>query len=202
MVTIGSISVGIMGTTFSKMVAGTFNQILSTGYMDLIIVKAVILVLCAGILIFNIIRHAKKSEKVKNPEESFLVPEKVKGDKPKVWPLATIMIVFALVMVISTIDWNGAFGVTFFDNLHSSIMEGRVLSRYVVLVVSLLVVLYNIILCVIRRKKNKKKDKFMGKVRLIVTIVFGVFAFLALLKIVLEDMFGATYFMSNIIESR
>ncbi len=201
MVTVGSISVGVIGTTFSKLIAGTFNEVLNTKYTDLVIVKVILLVICAAILIFNIIRHAKKTEVSKNPEESFLIPEKVKGDKPKVWPLVLILSVFILVMIISTVNWNGAFGITFFDNLHSSVMEGRVLSRYVVLVVSLLVVLYNVILSFIRRKKSKKKDRFMGKVRLIITIVFGVFALLALLKIMLEDVFKATDFMSKAIET-
>lgn len=201
MVTIGSISVGVIGTTFSKLIAGTFNEMLNTKYTDLVIVKVILLVICAAILIFNVIRHVKKTEVSKNTEESFLIPEKVKGDKPKVWPLVIILSLFVLVMIISTIDWNGAFGITFFDNLHSSVMEGRVLSRYVVLVVSLLVVFYNIILSFIRRKKSKKKDKFMGKVRLIITIVFGAFALLALLKIMLEDVFNATDFMSKAIET-
>ena len=201
MVTVGSISVGVIGTTFSKLIAGTFNEVLNTKFTDLVIVKVILLVICAAILIFNVIRHAKKTEVSKNPEESFLIPEKVKGDKPKVWPLVLILSVFILVMIISTVNWNGAFGITFFDNLHSSVMEGRVLSRYVVLVVSLLVVLYNVILSFIRRKKSKKKDKFMGKVRLIITIVFGVFALLALLKIMLEDVFKATDFMSKAIET-
>ena len=201
MVTVGSISVGVIGTTFSKLIAGTFNEVLNTKYTDLVIVKVILLVICAVILILNVIRHVKKTEDSKNPEESFLLPEKVKGDKPKVWPLVLILSVFILVMIISTVDWNGAFGITFFDNLHSSVMEGRVLSRYVVLVVSLLVVLYNVILCLIKRKKSKKKEKFMGKVRLIITIVFGIFALLALLKIMLEDVFKATDFISKAIET-
>jgi len=201
MVTVGSISVGVIGTTFSKLIAGTFNEVLNTKYTDLVIVKVILLVICAVILILNVIRHVKKTEDSKNPEESFLLPEKVKGDKPKVWPLVLILSVFILIMIISTVDWNGAFGITFFDNLHSSVMEGRVLSRYVVLVVSLLVVLYNVILCLIKRKKSKKKEKFMGKVRLIVTIVFGIFALLALLKIMLEDVFKATDFISKAIET-
>ena len=53
MVTIGSISVGIIGTTFSKLVAGTFNGMLNTTYNDLVIVKVVLLVLCAAVLVFT-----------------------------------------------------------------------------------------------------------------------------------------------------
>ena len=204
MVTVGSVSVGIIGTTFSKLVAGTFNEILSTKFTDLIWVKVALLVLCAVILIVNIILHARKVEKVKDVEESFLVPSKVKEKSVKVWPLATLLIVFLLVIILGTVNWSGAFGITFFSNLLDNIFKGEVLSKYVVLTISLLVVLYNVIrnICVNRKNKNAKKtDKFMTKKKLIVTIVFGVFAFLALLKIMLEDVFKATDFMTKAIEA-
>ena len=197
MITVGSISVGIIGTTFSKLVMGNFNTILGTNYTDLVIVKAVLLVVCAAILILNVILHTRKMEKTRNSEEGFLVPEKVHGNKPKVWPLVVILSTFLLIMIVSTIDWEGAFNITFFKDLLVTIKEGRVLSRYVVLTVSMLVVIYNILVCVFK----KHKEKFMGKVRLVITIIFGVFAFLALAKIMLEDVFGVTDIMSQAIET-
>ena len=50
-------------------------------------------------------------------------------------------------------------------------------------------------------KAGKKDQKLMSKRRMIVTIVFGVIAFLALLKIMLEDLFNATNIMSKAIEA-
>lgn len=202
MITIGSISTGIIGTTFSKLVAGNFNQALSTTYTDLIIVKIVVLVLCAGIIIFNTIRHAKNVEKVKNPEESFLIPEKVHDRKIKVWPLAIILILFLLVIIVGTINWNDAFGITFFEDALTDVNGWLVLSKYIVLSVSLLVVIYNILSSVYKKRKAiKKPEKLMTKKRLIVTIIFGVFAVLALLKVLLEDVFNATDFMSKMLET-
>lgn len=218
MVTIGSISVGIIGTTFSKLVAGTFNQMLGTTYNDLVIVKAVLLIVCAAILIVNVILHAKKIEKTRDPEESFLLPEKVKERNVKVWPLVTILSIFMLVLVLGTVDWTGAFNVTIFDTIHNEVMNWKVLSRYVILTVSLLVVLYNVLISIYRKHHNItigdklkekaskfipsifKNNKLMGPIRLIVTIIFGIIAFLALLKIVLEDIFNATYIMTKIID--
>ena len=200
MITVGSISVGIIGTTFSKMVAGSFNDALGTTYQDLILVKAILLLVSAAILIFNVVLHTKKIEKTKNVEESFLVPSEVKERNVKVWPLATILIVFLLVVVLSTIDWNGAFGLTFVSDWHTKIMAYQVLSRYIILAVCLLVVLYNVLTSLYKKRKNARKEKFMGKVRLIVTIVFGVFALLALLKIMLEDVFNATNIMTKGLE--
>ena len=204
MVTVGSISVGIMGTTFSKLVAGTFNEILSTQYTDLIWVKLCLLIVLSVALIVGIVLHAKKVEKDKDVQESFLVPEKVKEKSVKVWPLATILIVFLLVIILGSVNWSDAFGITFFTTLLENISKGQVLSRYVVLTVSLLVVLYNVIRNIVFKKKAsklaKKNEKFMTKKRLIVTIIFGVFAFLSLLKIMLEDVFNATDFLSKGLE--
>ena len=199
MVTVGSITVGVVGTTFSNLVAGTFNEILNTDYFDLIWVKVALLLIGSGIVILNVILHTKKIEKSKTVEEGFFVPSKVKDKNIKVWPLATILICFIIIMIISTIDWQGAFEISFFDNLLSDISSGRVLSRYVVLTVSLLVVIYNVVLSLIKRRKAKK-DKLMTKKRMIVTIIFGVIAFLALLKIMLEDVFNVTDFMTKAIE--
>lgn len=200
MITVGSVSVGIIGTTFSSLVANTFNEVLGTTYNDLLLVKAALLVVCAGILVFNVIRYAKKHEKNKNPEESFLLPEKVKERNIKVWPLVTLLIVFLVIIVLSTIDWSGAFNITFFTDFHTTVMGWKVLSKYVILTVSALVVLYNLLISFYQKHK-KKTDKLMSKLRLIVTIVFGVFAFLSLLKIMLEDVFNLTHFMTKILDA-
>ena len=56
MVTVGSVSVGVIGSLFSKTIVGKLNEVLeTTTYTDLIIPKVVILVICAIILIVNII---------------------------------------------------------------------------------------------------------------------------------------------------
>lgn len=200
MVTVGSITVGIIGTTFSKLVSGTFNEILGTTYLDLIWVKVALLILGSIIIIINVILRARKIDKAKTVPESFLVPAKVREKSVKVWPLATILICFVVIMIVSTIDWQGAFSISFFNNLLQNISSGKVLSKYVVLTVSLLIVLYNVIISLVQKKKAKK-EKLMTKKRLIITIIFGIFAFLALLKIMLEDVFKATDFMTKALES-
>ena len=203
MVTVGSVSVGIIGSLFSKPIVGKLNGVLeSTTYTDLIIAKVVILVLCVTVLIVNIILKAKKNKTKETVEESFLVPKKVTDKKVKVWPLVTISIVAIVVMVLASIDWSGAFGVVFFDDALKSIKSWPILSKYIILPVAGLVVLYNVLYSLIKRPKASKKDqKLMSKRRMTVTIVFGVIALLALLKILLEDVFNATVFMSKAIEA-
>ncbi len=217
MITIGSISVGIIGTTFSSVVAGTFNTILGTNYQDLIWVKVGLLVLCSAILIVNVILHARKIEKTKNVEEGFLIPEKVKDKDIKVWPLATLLIAFIVVCIISVIDWTDAFGINFFDNMHTAVMAFPVMSRFTILGVCLFVVLYNVLYSLIQRRKEHKKEekktlkkdekkvvlktKLMTTRRMIVTIVFGVIGLISLAKILLEDVFGATNIISQALEA-
>ncbi len=202
MVTVGSVSVGVIGTTFSKLVAGNLNSALeSVTYTDLIIPKIVVLLLCAGVLIFNIILYARKLEKDTKPETGFLLPEKVKEKSVKVWPLATILIVMVVLLILAQVDWSGAFGISFFTDALNTVKGWKVLSKYIVLTVGVLVILYNVLTSLYKRKKLAKKDEqLMSKRRKIVTICFGVVAFLALLKIMLEDVFKATDIMSKFFE--
>ena len=203
MVSVGSVSVGVIGSLFSKSIVGKLNELLETPtYTDLIIPKVVILVVCAAVLIVNIVLRAKKSVVKETVEESFLVPKKVTSKKVKVWPLVTIAIIGTIVMVLGAIDWQGAFGVAFFSDALTTIKAWPILSKYILLTVGLLVVLYNLLRSYyLKMKEGKKDQKFMSKRRLIVTIVFGVIAFLALLKIMLEDLFNVTNFMSKAIEA-
>ncbi len=203
MVTVGSVSVGVIGSLFSKPIVGTLNSVLeTTTYKDLIIPKVVVLVVCAIVLIVNIILRAKKSVVKETVEESFLVPKKVTSKKVKVWPLATIAIVGTILMVLGGIDWTGAFGVAFFNDALTTVKAWPILSKYIILAVGVIVVLYNLLRSYYLRMKEGKKDKeYMSKCRKIVTIVFGVIAFLALLKIMLEDLFKATDIMNKAIEA-
>jgi len=196
--TIGTVSVGIIGTTFSSLVAGTFNDILSTTYIDLWIVKVVLLVLGVVILLVNIILHNRKIERNENVEENMFIPEKVKDKEVKVWPLITILVVFVLILVTSSIAFEDAFGVKFFTTSLQTLSAYRVLDRFVVLGVSLVVVLENVIRYIVRRVKAKKAKedtsimKLMGKVRVIVTIVFAAIFLVVLSKVLLEDVFKVT----------
>ena len=203
MVTVGSVSVGVIGSLFASPIVGKLNELLeTTTYKDLIIPKAVILVVCAIILIVNIILRARKSIVKETVEESFLIPKKVTSKKVKVWPLATIAIVGIILMVLGAIDWQGAFGVVFFSDALTTVKAWPILSKYIILAIGVIVVLYNLLRNYYLRMKEGKPDKnFMSKCRKIVTIVFACVPFLALLKIMLEDLFKVTNFMTKAIEA-
>ena len=206
MVTVGSVSVGIIGSTFSKAIVGKLNSLLeSLSYTDLIIPKVVLLVLCSAVLVLNIVLYTRKHEVKEEVEEGFLVPKKVVGKKVKVWPLVVILLTMVIFMIMGAIDWTGAFKISFFADALTTIKSWHVLSRYVILTVCVIAVLINLIVSLVNKKKNskdeKKDTKFMSKRRMIVTIVFGAIAFLALLKIMLEDVFKATDFMTKFLDA-
>ena len=203
MVTIGGVSVGVIGSTFSKTIAGKLNGLLEgVSYTDLIIPKVILLLVCGTILVLNIILYAKKKSTKEEIEESFLVPKKVTTKNTKVWPLVTIFAIFVIVFIMAGIDWSGAFSVSFFSDALTTIKGWSLLSKYIILTVCVLGVLYNILTSLYKRKKEAKKDTaLMSKRRKIVTIVLGVIAFLALLKIMLEDVFKATDFMNKALEA-
>ncbi len=207
MVTVGSVAVGVIGSTFSNVIVGKLNSMVeNVTYTSLVIPKAVLLLVCSIILILNIIHYAKKKSVKEEVEEGFLVPKKVTDKKVKIWPLVTMLIIFAIMMILGSVNWSGAFGIKFFEEALATLKGWPILSRYVVLPVSILIILYNVLSSLIKSKKpaakaSKKDSKFMSKRRLIVTIVFGVLAFLALLKIVLEDVFSATKIMTQALET-
>lgn len=205
--TIGSISVGIIGTTFSSLVAGTFNDILSITYTDLWVVKLILLVLGVIVLLVNIILHNRKIEQSEKIEENMFVPEKVKDKNVKVWPLVTILTAFVVILVMSSIAFEDAFGVTFFTTSLEKLSAYRVLDRFVVLGISAVVLLENIIRYIVRRIKAKKVKndtsimKLMGKVRVIVTIVFAVIFLVVLSKVLLEDAFNVTNIFTKLLST-
>lgn len=205
--TIGSVSVGIIGTTFSSLVAGTFNDILGTTYTDLWIVKVILLVLGIAILLVNIILHNRKIERSTKVEENMFVPEKVKDKNIKVWPLITILTAFVVILVMSAISFDDAFGIKFFTTSLEALSSYRVLDRFVVLGVSLIVVLENVIRYIVRRIKAKKAKKetsimkLMGKVRVILTIVFAVIFLVVLAKVLLEDAFKVTNIFTKVLST-
>ena len=94
MVTVGSIAVGMIGTTVSSTyVAGDYgieaqngmgivNSILQTNSTDLIVAKLIILVIGLALLIIFTICHGKKNKiKEVNKEETILVPSIVEREK-------------------------------------------------------------------------------------------------------------------------
>lgn len=120
MVTLGSVVTGIMGSTFSKIVNGTFMSMLNANstivkYTDLIWFKLGLLILSDVVLVLCIWLYVRKHEPSKKVEESMFIPKKVEKESKK-WPLITILSVMAVLFIVGTLNWSDAFGISLFTD--------------------------------------------------------------------------------------
>ena len=128
LVTVGSITVGLIGTTLSSTYVsgeynvaaqngmGVVNSILSTKATNLIKVKIAILVLGLALLIFNTLRHAKKTRKISDAKKNEEIPTVV-DTKSRIWPIVLIMDLVVVVMALSLTSWTSVFKNTLFDKI-------------------------------------------------------------------------------------
>ena len=133
-VTAGSVAVGLMGTTFSYNTTQVLQQYLSVELTDLIWAKIVLLVLGVVLLALFVLKFGKKASTKKVDDKEDFIPEEVKAEKAKdkdkgkkhkvrVWPLVLILDLMLIVTILGFIPWNGAFGITLFDDVTTAITE-------------------------------------------------------------------------------
>lgn len=123
-VTVGSVIVGLLGTTYAGNSIGIVNQALSLEYKTEILTKVIILVIGLVLLIFNTLTYAKKVKGAEKIDTDYL-PEK-KETKKKIWPLVLVFDIMFIVMLLSSITWNDSFGLDIFDTAHKAVMEFEV----------------------------------------------------------------------------
>ena len=128
MVTVGSIAIGLMGTTFgatfiqdqygsSKPIVtgtGVFNSILNTNATSLILAKIIILIFGIALLVFWTLRHASKNHDSKKNVDSKLVPAVI-DTKKKSWPLIVVLDLTFVIMLLAQTSWTSVFGVKIFN---------------------------------------------------------------------------------------
>ena len=133
-VTAGSVAVGLMGTTFAYNTTQVLQQYLSVELTDLIWVKVILLVLGVVLLALFVLKFCKKASTKKADDKEEFIPEEVKTTKGKekdkdkkhkvkVWPLVLILDLILLVTILGFIPWNGAFGITLFEDVTTAITE-------------------------------------------------------------------------------
>lgn len=117
--TVGSVCVGLIGTSYSVTEIGIINSILSLSASSELVAKIVILVVGLIVLIVNTLLYARK-HRINSPRKGFLYPEST-NSKAKTWPITLVFDIVLVIMILSFISWNGAFEVTFFDELLENI---------------------------------------------------------------------------------
>lgn len=128
--TVGSICVGLMGTTLAYNNTSILASTLSLDVYDGILAKIIILVLGLVLLIFNVIMYIKKMPKKSSDNElQYYVPEQVKAKDSKsvkVWPLVVILDLLLLIMILAFVSWSGVFKLDIFDTATSAVTGFKV----------------------------------------------------------------------------
>lgn len=125
--TAGSVSVGLMGTTFAYNTTQVLQQVLSVKAVDLIWAKIILLVLGLVILSFYLFKLGKDESTKKCEDKDLFIPEASKGkDKKKVWPLMVILDVMFVIGVLAFIPWNSAFSIDAFEKATDAFLKFEV----------------------------------------------------------------------------
>lgn len=118
--TVGSVMIGLIGLTFANGSTSSLalNSTLGIEPSSEIITKVILLALGLVLLLFNTIRHANKhkNEDVAAANEDYIPAKKEDGKKQKIWPLVVIIDLLLIVMILSFISWDSAFGVSIFES--------------------------------------------------------------------------------------
>ena len=130
--TFGSVLIGILGTVYSSKIVGqSIYQLeqagITVGFNDYLWVKLVIFAVAfIAFSVFNVL-HVSKTLKAKKADEieDLFVTEEV-NKKNKVWPIALIFGLFALVTIMAYLPWEELFNVTFFKDLVVKMNEAEV----------------------------------------------------------------------------
>ena len=124
-VTVGSLLVGMMGTTYGVENIGGFLDNLGVAPETEITTKLLILVVGLVLLIFHVLYYGNKTRNTTDLAEKEYVPSEV--EKPKsVWPLAIFFDVALIVMVMAYIPWESVFGVTAFTDATNWLTEFQI----------------------------------------------------------------------------
>lgn len=124
--TVGSVSVGLMGTTYAYNNVSILSQYLSLGMGSALVPRIIILVIGLALLIFNTLLYIKKNkmEKLSAADSKYYIPEEVKkadSKKVNVWPLRIVSLIMFAIMILAFISWNGAFNNSAFDDATTAV---------------------------------------------------------------------------------
>lgn len=123
LVTIGSIAIGLIGTTVSAVNTEVMVSILGIKFSAELLTKGIILLVGLVLLVFNVLVYAKKHKNLtENNEEEFELPVS-KNEKKRTWPLIIIIDLILIIMIIGSISWEPVLGVKLFTDFHESLMK-------------------------------------------------------------------------------
>ena len=124
LVTIGSVAVGLIGTTVSAVNTEVMISILGIKFSAELLTKGIILLVGLVLLVFNTLSYSKKHKNIaENKEEQQLELPVSKNEKKRTWPIIVIIDLVLLVMIMGSISWESVLGINVFKNFHESVMK-------------------------------------------------------------------------------
>ena len=106
MLTIGSTIAGIIGTVFSSGDVYGITAVLGVNSNENVGWKILLLVVSLVIVLVNTILYARKHKNTEEIEKSYLIPEKIKTENKRVYPLAIVLDVIIVLLVLAFISWD------------------------------------------------------------------------------------------------
>ena len=122
--TVGSVCIGLIGTTFSAIETTAINSTLNLVPSSELLAKFVLLGLGLVILIVNTIMYSRK-HKIAEARKGFLYPES-SNPKAKSWPIVVVFDLVLLIMILSFVSWNDVFSIDIFDQALKSITSFKI----------------------------------------------------------------------------
>ena len=116
--TIGSVAVGLIGTTVSAANINAIVGVLELDFSSELFAKAIIFLVGLVLLIFNVLSYAKKH---KNGKEEIELPIS-KDNKKRSWPIVLVIDLILVIKILASISWDTVLGVKLFDQIHESVM--------------------------------------------------------------------------------
>jgi len=126
-VVLGSIFVGIVGSSFGYNVQGYANRLLGLNMNDGLVFKLILLVLGLALLLFETIRHIKKNG-IKNKKDDILFYEKNESKK-SITPAIIVLSLMAISLILGLIRWEYLNeNWTLFSDFHDKLLNIKALT--------------------------------------------------------------------------
>ena len=124
LVTIGSVAIGLIGTTVSAVNTEVIFSILGIKFSAELLTKGIILLVGLVLLVFNALSYAKKHKDLAESEEEQKIElPVVENAKKRTWPIIVIFDLILLIMIIGSVSWKSVLGVNLFENFHAEVMK-------------------------------------------------------------------------------
>jgi len=119
-VTVGSLIIGLLGTTYAGNSIGILNDAFSLNYKTELITRIIILLIGLILLIFNTLSYAKKIKGAEAIETDF-IPEKSET-KRKIWPLILVFDLMFIILIMAYTTWSESFGLDIFEKAYDAVI--------------------------------------------------------------------------------